>query len=138
MIIFSRHLWPVLIGRSHRIIDAHRDNRMCDRCAAPGDCHLLRGARVEIGTFDPPPGTPVRLLPGEWSHCAGRDPGETVDLHVLRVHIDRAHSNDQEVWVTGHLPECSWQSAERHPPCVELLARVEALLREARTRARAR
>jgi hypothetical protein len=111
---------------------------MCERCAEPGDCHRLRGALIEIGTFDPSPGTPIRLLPGQWSHCTGRHPGETVDLHVAKVHIDRAHPNHEEVWVTGHLPECSWQSTERHPPCVEILVRADALLQQASARVRAR
>ena len=134
MTILSRYLWPEVVRQSHLVVAAHADGRMCGRCAEPGDCPRLRGARIEIGTFDPTPGTPIRLGAGEWSHCAGRDPGETVHLLAVRVHIDRAHPNDQEVWVSGHLPQCPWPPAERHPPCVELLARVDALVLQARTR----
>ncbi|RKR88952.1 hypothetical protein BDK92_3286 [Micromonospora pisi] len=136
MTYLSRYVWPEVVRQAHLVVAAHADGRMCGRCAEPGDCHRLRNARVEIGTFDPPRGTPIRLAAGEWSHCAGLDPAATVEMRVARVHIERMHPNDEEVWVSGHLSSCPAQAVAEHRACVELLARVDALIRLAKTRSR--
>jgi hypothetical protein len=75
------------------------------------------------------PETVLHLRPGEWS--GGRDGRPVIpsDIRVLKVHTDRAPADATEVWVTGHLLECGWESVEPHPPCCEVLVDAAAILR---------
>ncbi|RKR92228.1 hypothetical protein BDK92_6664 [Micromonospora pisi] len=77
-----------------------------------------------------PVGTVLRLMPGEWSHCRGFLPGAVVNVVVSRVHLDRVHVRSDEVWVTGHAPECEWESSDCRVPCLELLVRLAAITRQ--------
>ncbi|RKR87451.1 hypothetical protein BDK92_1727 [Micromonospora pisi] len=42
--MFGREMWHLIVRRSRNVVAAHADDAMCDRCAGPGDCHLLRSA----------------------------------------------------------------------------------------------
>lgn len=43
--MFGRDMWHLIVRRARNVVAAHADNKMCDRCAGPGDCHLLRSAQ---------------------------------------------------------------------------------------------
>lgn len=76
-----------------------------------------------------PVGTVLRLSPGEWYAKPGQLPVfARADITVTRVHpkVDDLGA----VWVTGHAIECAWESSECTVPCMELLVRVSAIVRQ--------
>ncbi|MEU8158059.1 hypothetical protein AB0B94_30770 [Micromonospora sp. NPDC048986] len=73
-----------------------------------------------------PPGTVLRLAPGEW---CGEDRVPVWDrayICVERVHAD----SPEQAWVTGHAIECAYKSSDCTIPCMVLLVRVAAILRQ--------
>ncbi|ROT33950.1 hypothetical protein EF879_03410 [Micromonospora sp. HM5-17] len=81
---------------------------------------------------DVPTGTLLRLAPGEWSHCHAVPAGSRLDVTVSRVHrnVVRRDEAGLWVWVVGHEhPACGWAHVERHPPCRQLMVRVDVLAR---------
>ncbi|MGW4464042.1 hypothetical protein [Micromonospora sp. NPDC004704] len=85
------------------------------------------------GLPEVPVGTVLRLGAGEWPHCRDLPPSAPVDVVVARVHLDRLHVRSDEVWVTGHAPECAWESSDCTTPCIELLVHVAAIVRQVAT-----
>jgi hypothetical protein len=102
---------------------------------AAGSASATGGGRDRpCWTAEVPVGTVLRLGSGEWSHCRNLSPNTPVDVVVARVHLDRLHVRSDEVWVTGHAPECAWESSDCMVPCIELLVRVTAIVRQVAAR----
>lgn len=83
-----------------------------------------------------PEGTVLRLTGDDWSHCAARPPGAYIDMTVSRVHraCTREIGGEWWVWIVGHHhPACTGAYVERHPPCLQLMVRVEALAKAVRS-----
>ncbi|MEO3744775.1 hypothetical protein [Plantactinospora sp. B5E13] len=81
---------------------------------------------------DLPDGTLLRLAPGEWSHCRTVPDGSPLNVTVCRVHrnVTRQDGADLWVWIVGHEhPSCTWPHVESHPPCLQLMVRVDVLAR---------
>ena len=77
-----------------------------------------------------PAGTRLYLRSGDWYQPSGEDSDYFRDIVVVeRVYADTATATQTSVWVTGHGLECTWPSADDHPPCVELRVKVSALRR---------
>jgi hypothetical protein len=78
-------------------------------------------------------GTALYLRAGEWRHPPAVPPSAYVDVRVSQLD-DRIIVYDGAAWVgvTGHLLECAWRDDDGHPPCVAVLARVDAILRATR------
>lgn len=75
-------------------------------------------------------GAALYLRAGEWRNQPDVPPDAYVDVRVSQLD-DRIIVYDGAAWVgvTGHLLECAWRDGDGHPPCVAVLARVDALLR---------
>ena len=84
---------------------------------------------------DVPTGTELHLRPGEWADIYNLPVAGTTYLDVTVSRLGeriRVADGVAWVWVVGHALECRWASAELHPPCVELLVRLDALSQDAR------
>lgn len=76
-----------------------------------------------------PPGTVLQLAPGEWCDEATRLPvWRRTD--ILVEHVQRDTADDRNVWVTGHAIECGYDTSDCTVPCMTLLVRVAAILRQ--------
>ncbi|MGI5212885.1 hypothetical protein [Plantactinospora sp. CA-290183] len=84
-----------------------------------------------VGIPDVPPGTLLRMRPGEWSHCARVPVGTYLEMTVCRIHrnVIRQDEAGRWVWVVGHEhPSCTWAHVEPHPPCLQLMVRLDVLI----------
>ncbi|MGX7669300.1 hypothetical protein [Plantactinospora sp. DSM 117369] len=82
---------------------------------------------------DPPVGTLLRLAPGEWSHCATARLGTYLEMTLSRIHRNAIHEDEAGIWVwlVGHEhPACTWAHVDPHPPCLQVMVRVDALTRQ--------
>ncbi|MFC6014964.1 hypothetical protein ACFP2T_01970 [Plantactinospora solaniradicis] len=77
-------------------------------------------------------GTALYLRAGEWRTPPDVPPSAYVDVRVSRLD-ERIIVYDGAAWVegAGHLLECAWRDDDGHPPCLVVLARVDAILRAA-------
>ncbi|MFY1689966.1 hypothetical protein [Plantactinospora sp. WMMB782] len=81
-----------------------------------------------------PAGTLLRLRSGDWYHIHDLPCTAYCDMTVAKVHagVTREDLGHLWLWVTGHdHPTCSWESVEPHPPCIELMVRLDVLRRVA-------
>ncbi|MEO3925268.1 hypothetical protein ABGB07_15565 [Micromonosporaceae bacterium B7E4] len=77
-----------------------------------------------------PVGILLRLAPDEWSHCATARPGTYLEMVLSRIHRNAVHEGAAGlwVWVVGHEhPACTWAHVDPHPPCLQVMVRVDAL-----------
>ncbi|ROT31714.1 hypothetical protein EF879_15055 [Micromonospora sp. HM5-17] len=80
-----------------------------------------------------PEGAVLRLAPGEWSHCQAVPVDSQLAVTVARIHrnVTRHDGAGRWVWIAAHEhPACSWDHVEPHPPCRQLMVRVDVLARE--------
>ncbi|WP_159079269.1 hypothetical protein [Plantactinospora sp. BC1] len=78
-----------------------------------------------------PVGTLLRLGPGEWSHCATVPLGTYLEMTLSRIHRNAVRTAPAGlwVWVVGHKhPACTWADVDPHPPCLQVIVRVDALV----------
>ncbi|MGI5214363.1 hypothetical protein [Plantactinospora sp. CA-290183] len=80
---------------------------------------------------DVPAETLLQLQPEQWSHCATVPVGTYLEVTVARVHrnVTRQDGAGLWVWIVGHEhPGCTWEHVEPHPPCLQLMVRVDVLI----------
>lgn len=73
-----------------------------------------------------PPGTVLRLGPGEWCGEDRVPVWRRTDIRVVRVQAD----SPRQAWVTGHAIECAYESSDCTVPCMTLLVQARAILRQ--------
>ncbi|WP_341716549.1 hypothetical protein QQG74_21455 [Micromonospora sp. FIMYZ51] len=76
-------------------------------------------------------GTVLRLAANDWSYGRDLTPGTAVAVAVAALR-DLPNRSEEWIWVLGHRPECDYPHVERHPPCMEVRARLSALHRHCR------
>ncbi|MGI5146201.1 hypothetical protein ACQEVC_07365 [Plantactinospora sp. CA-294935] len=79
---------------------------------------------------DLPVGTLLRFAPGEWSHCATARLGTYLEMTLSRMHRNAVREDEAGLWVwlVGHEhPACTWAHVDPHPPCLQVMVRVDAL-----------
>jgi hypothetical protein len=74
-----------------------------------------------------PDGTRIHLQAGEWYWQVGIPATTYLEIRVVKVDPPRRGL----AWVSAHLLECHRESVEPHPPCQDVLVKVEVLRRAA-------
>jgi hypothetical protein len=83
---------------------------------------------------DLPVDTVLHLRAGEWSHLHDVPPDAYVDIRLVKIDKGITRHEDGYVWVwcRGHDPmTCHWESVEPHKPCIEMMVRLDVLVRHA-------